>query len=79
MECQAKRPIKKGEWFSLSDSDVESTQAEDRRAVNPLLQPLHLQTVFQRSPEEPNAGAENGRIAAKNSSHMRGKEAQLVA
>ena len=35
MECQAKRPIKKGEWFSLSDSDVESTQAEDRRAVNP--------------------------------------------
>ncbi|CAE7934548.1 unnamed protein product [Symbiodinium necroappetens] len=29
----AKRPIKKGEWFSLSDSDVESTQAEEPRGT----------------------------------------------
>ena len=30
VERQAKRVIKKGEWFSLSDSDAEAARAEDR-------------------------------------------------
>ena len=50
-----------------------------KRCLRLPLQPLHSQTVFRRSPEEPSASAEIRWTPAKNDSHMRGKEAQLAA